>query len=179
MSLVAVATAWHTPVDSETRQQQHSQFARSVTEGLCLIMSKYQHMCSARVPGKVGYFSEGMVCFTAAYPVSVCWLFIPQGVVSPMDVASVLQPPNKRLYMMLLATYGMMSNLDVGTESLRWMGDTRFTLGALWVSMVGLLQPGLLQSAHMICDYCHFWDCRGALLIKRGSHHDYEHVCHM
>lgn len=50
-----------------------------------------------------------------------------------MDVASVLQPPSRRLYIMLLATYGMMSNLDVGTESLRWMGDTRFTLGALWV----------------------------------------------
>jgi hypothetical protein len=34
----------------------------------------------------------------------------------------------------LLLQYGLMSNLDVGTEHLRWMGDTRFLLGLLWVS---------------------------------------------
>jgi hypothetical protein len=33
-----------------------------------------------------------------------------------------------------LLQYGLMSNLDVGTEHLRWMGDTRFLLGLLWVS---------------------------------------------
>eukprot|EP00879_Flechtneria_rotunda_P010689 GHRR01011171.1.p1 GENE.GHRR01011171.1~~GHRR01011171.1.p1 ORF type:complete len:316 (+),score=108.60 GHRR01011171.1:413-1360(+) len=49
-----------------------------------------------------------------------------------MDVASALQPPNRRMYIMLSTTYGMMSNLDVNTEPLRWMGDVRFTLGALW-----------------------------------------------
>lgn len=72
----------------------------------------------------------------------LCVLF--QGVMSPMDVASVLQPPSQRLYMMLLATYGMMSNLDVGSEHLRWMGDTRFTLGALWVRRVAPVAAGWL-----------------------------------
>ena len=73
---------------------------------------------------------------SGVHGLSICYCVLTsQGVVSPMDVASVLQPPNRRLYMMLLATYGMMSNLDVGTEHLRWMGDTRFTLGALWVRL--------------------------------------------
>lgn len=55
-----------------------------------------------------------------------------------MDVASVLQPPNRRMYIMLMATYGLMSNLDVGTEHLRWLGDTRFALGTLWVRQSAL-----------------------------------------
>jgi hypothetical protein len=44
-----------------------------------------------------------------------------------------------------LLQYGLMSNLDVGTEHLRWMGDTRFLLGLLWVSV--LASPGLVSAA--------------------------------
>ncbi len=33
--------------------------------------------------------------------------------------------------MMLLLTYGLLSNVDVGTEHLRWMGEGRFTYGAV------------------------------------------------
>lgn len=58
--------------------------------------------------------------------------------------------------MMLLATYGMMSNLDVGTEPLRWMGDTRFTLGALWVRLL-LLSQELLYAISAYCLLCNFW----------------------
>jgi sphingosine kinase len=56
-----------------------------------------------------------------------------KGVTSALDVASVLQPPGRRLYLALSLTYGLLSNLDVGTEHLRWMGDLRFTLGGLKV----------------------------------------------
>lgn len=64
-----------------------------------------------------------------------------------MDVASVLQPPNKRVYMMLSITYGMMSNLDIDTEPLRWMGDIRFTVGVLRVSVWQHAYPKLA----MVC----------------------------
>jgi hypothetical protein len=64
---------------------------------------------------------------TAAF--SIC-----KAVVSPMDVASVLQPPASRQYIMLSVAYGSLANLDINTERFRWMGDLRFTLGAVWVS---------------------------------------------
>jgi hypothetical protein len=53
-----------------------------------------------------------------------------------MDVASVLQPPASRQYIMLSVAYGSLANLDINTERFRWLGDARFTLGALWVSAV-------------------------------------------
>lgn len=65
--------------------------------------------------------------YTAAF--AIC-----KAVVSPMDVASVLQPPASRQYIMLSVAYGSLANLDINTERFRWMGDLRFTLGAVWVS---------------------------------------------
>jgi hypothetical protein len=55
----------------------------------------------------------------------------------PLCDATQAQAPAAQLCMcaaVLLPQYGLMSNLDVGTEHLRWMGDTRFLLGLLWVS---------------------------------------------
>lgn len=69
-----------------------------------------------------------------------------KAVVSPMDVASVLQPPASRQYIMLSVAYGSLANLDINTERFRWMGDLRFTLGALWVS-AGVLA---VRQAHTI-----------------------------
>lgn len=57
-----------------------------------------------------------------------------KAVVSPMDMASVLQPPASRQFIMLSVAYGTLANLDINTERFRWMGDVRFTLGAIWVS---------------------------------------------
>lgn len=68
---------------------------------------------------------------TAAF--SIC-----KGVFSPMDVASVLQPPASRQYIMLSVAYGSLANLDINTERFRWLGDLRFTLGAIWVSDGGV-----------------------------------------
>ena len=56
-----------------------------------------------------------------------------KGVTSGLDVASVLQPPGRRMYLLLSMTYGQLSNLDVETEHLRWMGDTRFVIGGIKV----------------------------------------------
>ncbi len=41
------------------------------------------------------------------------------GRTAPLDVASVLQPPDSRRYLTLSVTYGILSNLDIGTEHLR------------------------------------------------------------
>jgi hypothetical protein len=91
----------------------------------------------AHIPGGSG---NGLAHSCGMHDAATAALAVCKAVVSPMDVASVLQAPSSRRYMMLTATYGMMSNLDVDTEPLRWAGDVRFTLGALWVSWRGL--PG-------------------------------------
>ncbi|GLC46319.1 hypothetical protein PLESTB_000998600 [Pleodorina starrii] len=64
--------------------------------------------------------------------VAVC-----RGRVAPVDVASVLQPPNSRYYCLLSVVYGAMANLDIGTNHLRWMGELRFHLGGLREIMRG------------------------------------------
>lgn len=48
--------------------------------------------------------------------------------------ALMVRHPRLTLLSLCVLQYGLMSNLDVGTEHLRWMGDTRFLLGLLWVS---------------------------------------------
>jgi sphingosine kinase len=48
----------------------------------------------------------------------------------PKDLCSVLLLPSKqRVWSFLSLAAGLMVDLDIGTEHLRWMGDTRFTLG--------------------------------------------------
>ncbi|EIE23325.1 hypothetical protein COCSUDRAFT_83701 [Coccomyxa subellipsoidea C-169] len=61
---------------------------------------------------------------TAAY--AVC-----KGKQRPIDIFSVLQAQGQRFYAFLSIYYGMMANLDRGTDHLRWMGSVRFTIGAL------------------------------------------------
>lgn len=48
----------------------------------------------------------------------------------PLDLASVLfLPSNRRQVSFLSIALGLMVDLDIGTENMRWMGDTRFILG--------------------------------------------------
>ncbi|CEQ39551.1 SPOSA6832_01084, partial [Sporobolomyces salmonicolor] len=47
----------------------------------------------------------------------------------PIDLCSVTQSGGKRLFSFLTQAFGLMADLDLGTEHLRWMGDTRFTYG--------------------------------------------------
>lgn len=47
-----------------------------------------------------------------------------------VDVFSVLQNGKRTLSFMSQAL-GLMADLDLGTEHLRWMGDTRFVVGML------------------------------------------------
>ena len=43
-----------------------------------------------------------------------------KGKTEALDIMSVLQPPGRRYYSFLSITYGLIANLDVGTENLRW-----------------------------------------------------------
>ena len=57
---------------------------------------------------------------TAAY--AIC-----KGRTRAIDIVSVLQPPAPRLYSFLSLTFGLISNLDIGTEHLRWACNASHT----------------------------------------------------
>lgn len=47
-----------------------------------------------------------------------------------VDVFSLTQD-GKRTISFMSQALGLMADLDIGTENLRWMGDTRFMVGLL------------------------------------------------
>lgn len=50
----------------------------------------------------------------------------------PLDLCSVLLLPSQtRRWSFLAQALGLMVDLDIGTENMRWMGDTRFMVGFL------------------------------------------------
>ena len=84
----------------------------------------------AHVPGGSG---NGLAHSCGLRDAATAAFAICKSVVSPLDMASVLQPPASRQFIMLSVAYGSLANLDINTERFRWMGDVRFTLGAIWV----------------------------------------------
>ena len=52
-----------------------------------------------------------------------------QGGVIPMDITTVETADKKTLYMTILAGWGLISDIDIESESLRKIGETRFILG--------------------------------------------------
>ncbi|GAA5983645.1 hypothetical protein JCM10908_000365 [Rhodotorula pacifica] len=48
-----------------------------------------------------------------------------------IDLSSLTQSSGKRIFTFLSQAFGLMADLDLGTEHLRWMGDARFTYGYL------------------------------------------------
>ena len=42
-----------------------------------------------------------------------------KGCIRGMDILSLFQPPDRRYYAFLSLTFGLIANLDIGTESLR------------------------------------------------------------
>ncbi|GAA5824153.1 hypothetical protein JCM3770_001410 [Rhodotorula araucariae] len=47
----------------------------------------------------------------------------------PLDLSSLSQPGQPRMYTFVTQAFGLMADLDLGTEHLRFLGDARFTLG--------------------------------------------------
>ncbi|KAJ7734767.1 ATP-NAD kinase-like domain-containing protein [Mycena maculata] len=54
----------------------------------------------------------------------------------PLDVCSVTQG-DTRIYSFLSQAFGLMADLDMGTEWIRWVGGTRFVLGYLYGVLTG------------------------------------------
>lgn len=52
-----------------------------------------------------------------------------QGGVIPMDIASVETASKQTLYMTLLGSWGMIADIDIESEKLRMIGESRFILG--------------------------------------------------
>ncbi|GAA5820183.1 hypothetical protein JCM11251_005516 [Rhodosporidiobolus azoricus] len=71
-----------------------------------------------------------------------------------LDLCSLTQPStgDKRLFSFLSQAFGLMADLDLGTEHLRWMGDARFTYGYIRGALSRASYPCtvsvLLPSAH-------------------------------
>lgn len=65
-----------------------------------------------------------------------------------IDLCSIRQN-DKQFISFLSQTVGLMADLDLGTEHLRWMGDTRFVIGYIWE---GLFTTFLIASFFCIID---------------------------
>ncbi|KAI9632026.1 putative D-erythro-sphingosine kinase [Dioszegia hungarica] len=64
------------------------------------------------------------------FNIQLACLNLIKGAPLPIDLASVLfLPSNRRQLCFLAVALGLMVDLDIGTEHLRWMGDMRFVLG--------------------------------------------------
>lgn len=67
-----------------------------------------------------------------AFDIHLACLNIIKGIVTPIDLMSVLLlPSGRRRWSFCSLAFGLMYDLDIGTEPYRWMGDTRFVLGAI------------------------------------------------
>lgn len=87
------------------------------------------------VPGGSG---NGLAASCGLWDVETAAVAIVKGVMGKLDIASVLQPSaasdpseqglgGKRFYSFLSTVFGLLSNIDIGTEHLRWMGEARYT----------------------------------------------------
>lgn len=71
---------------------------------------------------------------------SLAALAIVKGVDTPFDLVSVTQGSERRLSF-LSQSLGLIADLDITTESMRWMGGTRFTVGFFWLVWKKKLYP--------------------------------------
>lgn len=82
-------------------------------------------------------FNIQLACLNLIKGESICTLYRNYaradefiGAPMPLDLASVLFLPSRRRQLCFLSiALGLMVDLDIGTENMRWMGDTRFILG--------------------------------------------------
>lgn len=67
-------------------------------------------------------------------------LAIVKGVSTPLDLVSVTQGGTRTLSFLSQAL-GLIADLDITTEGMRWMGSERFTVGFLWLVFKKKLYP--------------------------------------
>eukprot|EP00798_Chlamydomonas_sp_ICE-L_P017203 gene17203-23524_t len=85
-------------------------------------------MAASSVPTGSG---NGMATSCGMWDPTTAAHAICKGRTEPLDMATVLQAPGSRYLIFLSVVFGLMANLDIGTEWMRWMGEARFTLGGL------------------------------------------------
>jgi sphingosine kinase len=71
---------------------------------------------------------------------SLAALAIVKGVPTPLDLVSITHG-QQRTISFLSQAFGMIAELDLGTENLRWMGATRFTYGFLKLAFQRKIYP--------------------------------------
>ncbi|OIW31703.1 hypothetical protein CONLIGDRAFT_236669 [Coniochaeta ligniaria NRRL 30616] len=71
---------------------------------------------------------------------SLAALAIVKGVSTPLDLVSVTQG-EKRTLSFLSQSLGLIADLDITTEGMRWLGSTRFTVGFFWLVWKKKLYP--------------------------------------
>ncbi|GAA5925890.1 diacylglycerol/lipid kinase family protein [Sporobolomyces koalae] len=74
-----------------------------------------------------------------------CALVALKGNPIPIDLCSVTQQGGKRIFSFLTQAFGLMADLDLGTEHLRFLGDFRFTLGYIKGAVTRRRYPMKLQ----------------------------------
>ncbi|KZT52478.1 hypothetical protein CALCODRAFT_487120 [Calocera cornea HHB12733] len=83
----------------------------------------------AHIPaGSGNAFTVSLVGPKDCRDVALAALNIVKGHVMPIDLASCTQGETRRITF-LSQTLGLMADLDLGTENLRWMGERRFIVG--------------------------------------------------
>ena len=84
---------------------------------------------------------NAMACnLYGSHHVSVAALGIVKGVVAPLDLASITYGET-RLLSFLSQAVGVMAEVDLATENLRWMGSARFTWGFIERLMARKVYP--------------------------------------
>ena len=56
-----------------------------------------------------------------------------RGGVAPIDLATVQLSDGSSLYMTIMASWGMIADVDIESEKFRKLGKARFTLGRLYI----------------------------------------------
>jgi sphingosine kinase len=67
-----------------------------------------------------------------------------KGSAVPMDL-SYVETKNHKHYAFLILGWGLISDVDILSESMRWMGEPRMTVAALYFLMAKRLYPGRLS----------------------------------
>lgn len=84
---------------------------------------------------------NGMACnLYGTHRPSLAALAIVKGVDTPLDLVSVTQGSQRKLSF-LSQSLGLIADLDITTENMRWMGSTRFTVGFFWLVWKKTLYP--------------------------------------
>jgi len=81
--------------------------------------------------GSANGFSLNLHGLKAGFDVALAVLNVIKGKPMRLDLCSVTQG-GRRTWSYFSQSFGFMADIDLGTEFLRWMGDTRFYLGFLY-----------------------------------------------